>query len=431
MRHLPFFYTVFLSAAALVSVPFWGMALASKSRHRAGFLQKITGRVPKRWPSSKRPIWYHAVSVGEVMASLPLIQEMLRRFPDRRVWISTVTATGQATARSRVSRAAEIFYFPYDLPWIIDRVIRSLDPALFISTETEIWPNCIWRLKQKGVQALLVNGRISDRSFVWYKRFRFFFRQVLEGFDLLCMQSEESARRIHGMGAPRERVRVTGNLKFDLDLPNPSDLKLWRARLGLSENDRVLVAGSTHPGEEALVLRAFKRLRKPYPELRLVLAPRAPERFDTVEGIVAQEGLSVVRRSQLRGKERAEVILLDTMGELSQIYGLAEVGFVGGSLVPRGGHNPLEVAAHSRPVIFGPHMENFRDIASLLVEGHAAAEVSNGEELGHRIQAILGEPSARTKMGDRGFEILWSNRGAVERTLAAIEQLLTGTPSWA
>lgn len=426
-------YNTLLTAALLGTAPLWSGLLAVKPKSRAGFLQRASGDVPPLNHASPRPIWYHAVSVGEVMASLALVREIAEGLPGWPIWISTVTAPGQETARSRVPQAAGIFYFPYDLPWIVDRVIHRLRPALFITTETEIWPNCVVRLHRHGSRVALVNGRISDRSFGRYRRFRFFFKGILGCFDRLCMQSEKSAERIIAMGAPASRVHVTGNLKFDQALPDPVDQQIWRRRLGLGENGPVWVAGSTHPGEEEIILRVFRRLRSIHPDFRLVLAPRAPERFDEVECLIASAGLSVQRRSEPPGEQGhggVEVILLDTIGELGHVYGVARVGFVGGSLVPHGGQNPLEVAAHGRPALFGPHMENFREIAALLVEGGGAMEVRNEVDLEQGIRKCLADPCTAKAMGHRGYATLLANRGAASRTLEVI-RTLTERSSWA
>ncbi len=425
------FYNTLLTLGAVGTAFIWGAVLAAKPKHRAGFLQKVTGTGPWRDPAARPPIWYHAVSVGEVMASLPLVRQILLDVPGRPLWISTVTATGQATARARVPQAAGHFYFPYDFPWIVDRVIQSLRPSLFITTETEIWPNCIWRLRRYGVPIVMVNGRISDGSFKRYRRSRFLFRDVLACFDLLCMQSEEAAKRIRAMGAPGERVKVTGNLKFDQDLPAAVDQSLWRARLGLRPQGPVWVAGSTHLGEEEIILRVFARLLSPQPALQLVLAPRAPERFDEVDELISRMGLSRTRRS--RGNEGGtdpwpHVILLDTIGELSQVYGVASVGFVGGSLIQHGGHNPLEVSAHRRPVLFGPHMENFREIASLLLTEGGGMEVAHEDALEQALRTLLEGRGPCRDMGERAFQTLVAQRGAARRTLDAIRPLLRHCP---
>jgi 3-deoxy-D-manno-octulosonic-acid transferase len=420
-------YNTFLTLTVIGTTPLWGGLLLGKPKHRAGFLQKATGRGLGRDERSPSPIWYHAVSVGEVMASLPLIRGLMEGCAGRPVWISTVTGTGQATARAHVPQAARTFYFPYDHPWIVDRAIRAMRPALFVTTETELWPNCVWRLYRYGVPIALINGRISDDSFDWYRRFRFLFRDILGYFDSLCMQSDLAASRIRALGAPAHRVHVTGNLKFDQELPHPVDQELWRGRLGLLGQEPVWVAGSTHTGEEEIILRVFRRLCNSLPTLRLILAPRAPERFEEVAALAGRMGFRVARRSvQATGGTQMtpSVTLLDTIGELSQVYAVADVGFVGGSLVPRGGHNPLEIAAHGRPVLFGPHMENFREVASLLLNGGGAIEAAGEELLERKVREVVEAPALAHDMGEKARKVLISQRGATKRTLDALRPMV-------
>jgi 3-deoxy-D-manno-octulosonic-acid transferase len=422
----PYLYNIPLALMTAVSAPAWGVLLLTHPKHRAGFLQKATGIAPTSG-HTEYPIWYHAVSVGEVMASLPLIRLIMENFPERPLRLSTVTATGQATARARVRGSAQTFYFPYDLPWIMDRAIHRLRPRLFITTETEIWPNCVWRLRRYGIPVVLVNGRISDRSFRWYRRFRLLFRRVLGDFDLLCMQSQEMAARARTIGAKEDRICVTGNLKFDQELPDPVDQRAWRRRLRIGDEEPTVIAGSTHPGEEEIILRVFGRLATRHRELKLILAPRAPERFEEVEGLIAKTGFSVVRRSRIEkmgSGDSHRVILLDTIGELSQIYGIGHVAFVGGSLIAHGGHNPLEVAAHGRVVLFGSHMENFRDIGSLMIEGGGAMEVAHEAALETALGELLADPRRGAEMGQNALRTLISHRGAADRTLTAIRPFL-------
>lgn len=427
MRPLEHAYNTLLTLGVVGTAPLWGALVGGRRKHRAGGVQKFTGTIPLRPPSSGRAIWYHAVSLGEVMASVPLMEEISDALPNAPLWISTITETGQSTAQSRVPRAAGTFYFPFDHPWIVDRVIRRLRPGLFITMETEIWPNCIWRLHRRGVPVVLVNGRISDGSVIWYRRFRFLFRDVLNCFDLLCVQSELAAERIRAIGAPEARIVVTGNMKFDQELPQAVDRRSWREELGLGENDSVLVAGSTHKGEEEMVLGAFGRLRASFHGLRLIVAPRAPERFDEVERIIRGRGLGVLRRSLVKtagSQHPPEVLLLDTIGELARVYGVAQVGLVGGSMVPHGGHNPLEVAAHGCPVLFGPHMENFPEIAAMLLRTGGAREVSDEGSLFEALQDILAHPEKGREMGAAAYRTLISQRGAVKRTMDALRPLL-------
>ncbi len=423
MRPLEHAYNTLLTLGAVGTVPLWGALIGGRRKHRAGWVQKVTGNIPVRDPSSGRAIWYHAVSLGEVMASLPLMNALSDALPAVSLWISTVTPTGQSTARSRVPRAAGTFYFPFDHPCIVDRVIRRLRPGLFITMETEIWPNCVWGLRRRGVPVVLVNGRISNGSFTWYRRFRFFFRDVLACFDLLCVQSELAAERLCAIGAPPGRIVVTGNMKFDQELPQPVDRRWWRQELGLGQEGPVLVAGSTHRGEEEMILGAFGRLRASFQGLQLVLAPRAPERFDEVERLIRGAGLRVLRRSLAKTanpQHPPEVVLLDSIGELARVYGVAQAGFVGGSMVPHGGHNPLEVAAHGCPVLFGPHMENFPEIAAMLLRAGGAREVSDKGGLFEALRDILAHREKAHEMGAAAYRTLISQRGAVKRTMDAL-----------
>lgn len=419
------FLALYNSAVLLLmgaAVPFWGPWVLWKPKLRTGFLSRLTGRTPRCCPGQPAPVWFHAVSVGEVMASLPLLQAMASRWSERPVWVSTVTSTGQAVASSRVAGIRGTFYLPYDLPWSVERAIHRLGPSLFVTAETELWPNLLMGMQRHKVAAAMVNGRISDRSFPRYMRLRSLFKPVLGCLDVLCMQSQESAERVLAMGAPQARVHVVGNLKFDISMP-PVDEARWRGMLRLPRGAIVWVAGSTHPGEEEGVLRAFERLSERHPSLHLILAPRAPERFQEVENIALRMGLPIRKRSGA-GPAHARIILLDTVGELAQIYGLARVAFVGGSLVARGGHNPLEAAAHGRPVVFGPHMENFREIASLLLEGGGARLVRNHEELAEVVEEILARPEVGERVGARAHQVLLAHRGATRRTLELLTPLL-------
>lgn len=408
--------------------PLWVPLLVWSPRLRTGFFPKLTGKVPlskRREPSS---IWFHAVSVGEVMASFPLIRALACSCRDRGVWLSTVTSAGQEVAKTKAQGIRGTFYLPYDLPWSVKRAITRLRPSLFVTAETEIWPNLLMSMKSHGIPSAMVNGRISDRSFPRYRQFKALFKTVLECFEVFCMQSQESAERILAMGADPHKVHVVGNLKFDISTPRV-DASHWRSLLGIPEGAQVWVAGSTHPGEEEEILNAFLRISNKYPNLYLVIAPRAPERFEEVETMVACTGIPVRRRSR-PGKTNARVILLDTIGELAQLYALATVVFVGGSLKQRGGHNPLEAAVHGKPVVFGPHMENFREIASFLLEAEAARCTGNREELVHLVEEILAKPELGENMGRNGRAVLAAHRGATQRTMQLLEPLLEKDP-WA
>ena len=313
--------------------------------------------------------------------------------------------------------------FPLDFRGAARRAVRRVEPGCFIALETELWPNLLRALRLAGVPAVLANGRISDRSYRRYRLVRRLFRRVLDGVALFCMQSEEDARRIIGLGARPERVVVTGNLKMEAPSGDAGADQIWRRLLRLGQAP-VVVAGSTHRGEEAAMLDAFLATREAVGGLRLVLAPRHPERLDEVEALVRTRGLTVVRRSRLSSGSGDEVILLDTMGELASLYAVADVIFVGGSLVPSGGHNVVEAALQSKAVVFGPHMENFRDTAALLLREAAAVQVKDGPELATVLGRLLADEPSRHALGRAAWNAVRAHQGACVRTIAALERVL-------
>jgi 3-deoxy-D-manno-octulosonic-acid transferase len=416
-------YSAILALLALGYFPLflvrkvWGAGYPVALRERLGFV-----RVPPP-PGPGARFWVHAVSVGEVVAAVPLVQALRARWPAADIVVSTVTATGQQVARARLAEAAAMITFPLDFGGAMRRAVRRVGPGCFISLETELWPNLLRVLRQAGVPAVLANGRISDRSFRRYRLVRALFRRVLADVALFCMQSEEDARRIIGLGAPPERVLVTGNLKMEAPSGDAGAERLWRRLLHLGESP-VVVAGSTHRGEEALVLDAFLGLRPAVDGLRLVLAPRHPERLDEVEALARSRGLEVVRRSRVSPGNGAPVILLDTMGELASLYAVADVIFVGGSLVPIGGHNVVEPALHAKPVVFGPHMTNFRDAAALLLRADAAVQVADGPALGAALARLLADAPGRQTLGRAAWSAVRAHQGACTRTIAALERVL-------
>jgi 3-deoxy-D-manno-octulosonic-acid transferase len=416
-------YSLVLAALAALYLPVflvrkvWGAGYPLALRERLGFL-----RVPPRAPGRAR-FWVHAVSLGEVTVAVPLVQAVRARWPDADVVVSTVTATGARVARDRLADSAALVTFPLDFAGAVRRAIRRLSPTCFIALETEIWPNLLRALRRAGVPAVLANGRISDRSFRRYRLIRPLFRRVLGHVALFCMRSEEDARRIIQLGAPPERVVVTGNLKMEMPAGEGGAEQIWRRLLPLGGSP-VMVAGSTHRGEDLPVLDAFLAARAKTDDLRLVLAPRHPERLDEVEALVRDRGLEVVRRTRVTGTSAADVILLDTVGELASLYAVADVIFVGGSLVPQGGHNVIEPARHAKPVLFGPHMTNFRDAATLLLGAGAAVQVADGAELASALQRLLADPRERRELGAAAWRAVQAHQGACARTIEALEAVL-------
>jgi 3-deoxy-D-manno-octulosonic-acid transferase len=369
----------------------------------------------------ERTLWCHAVSVGEVKAVKPmlvLLEEDTRT--KGRVVLSTVTVTGQDTAQRECGFVRRIFYFPLDVPFVVDRAIRRVNPEIFITAETEIWPNFFSACFRRGVPVIVVNGRISDSSFPRYLRFRWFFRPIIERVSLYLMQSEEDARRILEMGARPGTVKVTGNMKYDRvpeTVALPDAVRRW------AKNGFLLVAGSTHEGEEEIVLDALGV--RADNSILIALVPRHPERFDDVAGLLEKRAVPFTRYSEiLKGKAiKDDILLVDAMGLLDGFYALADVAFVGGSLVPVGGHNLLEPAMHGIPVLTGPYTHNFKNITTALLEGDGCAVVYDPESINKSIQQ-LKNTGKREKMGRAAFMVSRETSGAVKKNTEIITRSL-------
>ena len=398
---------------------------------------KYIGTLGERWgrlPAAINPrgvpsIWIHAVSVGEVLATGALISALRDRYPEHPLWLSTTTQTGRAAATG-LDGIDGLFYFPLDLSPVVARVLDRVRPQLFVMVDTELWPNLLRHCTLRGVKTVLVNGRISDRAYPRYRLVRPFFRHVLAGVDHCCAQNEESGRRLVDLGAPPTRVTVTGNLKFDT-LTVPDSRSPW-VRDGvlrafrIAEGRTVVMAASTHAGEEMPVLEAFASVRRANPTALLVVAPRHPERCGEVMALATGQGLETVRRSELPvdGEPRAAVVVLDTVGELATLVQIATVVFLGGSLVPAGGHNMLEPAAWGKPVVFGPHMENFAEIAELFHTNRAACQIRSADALEPTLSTLLGDPVQRAALGAAARALVEAHRGATDRSLTVMAALL-------
>ncbi len=397
-----------------------------------GSLRQRLGFLPISFNlDGEESIWIHAVSVGEALTARALAADLKERYPRLRLFLSTTTIAGQQVARRSLSDLDAVFYFPFDWAFIVRRTLNLVKPRLFVMMETEIWPNLLRACRARGVKTVVINGRISSRSYPRYRMIRPFFRRVLDDVDRFCMQSDESARRLVDLGADPARVTVTGSLKFDaLELPaaaahgKPRDRVLRFFRL--SPNRTVLIAGSTMKGEEAAVLRAFARIKETQPSALAILAPRQPERFGEVERLARDAGFVAVRRSELPidAEPRADVVVLDTIGELAQIYQVATAVFVGGSLVDHGGHNILEPAMFGKPIVFGPHMQNFNEIADAFRGQDAAVQVPSERELADTLLALVTDPVRRASLGAAARALVEANRGAKTKTLAVIGELL-------
>ena len=433
-------YPVYSFVTLLVMVLASPYFLYQALRHRKyiGSLRQRLGSLPVSFNvDGDASIWVHAVSVGEVLTARPLIAELRERYPRLRLFLSTTTLSGQQLARRHLSEVDAVFYFPFDWAFTARRTLSLVQPKLFVMMETEIWPNLLRECRRRGVRTVMVNGRISYRSFPRYRLIKPFFRRVLADIDRFCVQGEETARRLVELGADQARVTVTGSLKFDALEPPvaaPAVVSVGTGRgrervlrfFRLSPNRSVIVAGSTLRGEEEAVIKAFQRIRAMGGNPLLVIAPRHPERFAEVERLCRHEGLATVRRTALAidAEPRADAVVLDTIGELAQVYQIATAVFVGGSLVPAGGHNILEPALFGKPIVFGPHMQNFGEIAEAFLANGAAVQVRSDRELEDVLTGLMTDPVRRARLGAAARALIDANRGAKARTVAVITRLL-------
>src|SRR5215470_12221401 len=383
-----FIYTFLLTLGLALASPYYLVRFRK-------YLPTLTDRLGfLKIPQLRRAIWIHAVSVGEVKAVENLVKRLRQQFPEKTLVVSTATTTGQQLAREWSADVTHTFYFPIDLPWCVRSAVNRVDPEMVIVAETEIWPNFLRACRARGTQVVMINGRISDKSFSRYRLARRWLRRVFEDYTIIGMQSETDRQRIEAIGADPRKVTVFGNLKYDAAAANGS---VENALAAFLQNWNPLwIAASTMPGEDEIVLDALKLVLRNHPDLKLLLAPRHPDRFDAVAELVKKRNLQMVRRTQLRADAglggQPAVLLLDTIGELATVFQYATVVYMGGSLVPTGGHNVLEPARHSKPIVFGPHMENFREIARLFLDAKAAIQIQNSDELAPTISEVLSNP---------------------------------------
>jgi 3-deoxy-D-manno-octulosonic-acid transferase len=425
-----FLYSMALGATMLAGLPYWLFQMVRHGKYRRGLGERL-GRVPKRLRlpgADERTIWVHAVSMGEVLAVAGLVEELQRRLPEHKIFVSTTTDTGQALARMRFGEN-RAFYFPMDFAFAVRAYLRALRPCMVVIAETEFWPNFLRLAHESGARVAVVNARISDRSWPNYRRFRELLRRVLRNVDLFLAQSAADGARLREIGAGAERVQISGNLKFDIPAPAPPEIvEQLRAAFAAGEVGPVLVCGSTVDGEEPLLLKAFENVLVQHRRAVMVLAPRHPERFSTVASLLEAMSIRFCRRSSWTAKEgggedlTGGVFLLDTIGELAAMYALADVAFVGGSLVPRGGHNIIEPALHGVAIVVGNHTENFRDIVGLF-ESRDAVRVVGPAELPLVLMELLANDGQRQGLGRRAAETMRSQLGATERTVEALLEL--------
>ena len=425
-------YNFLLVLSAFFLVPYYLLRGLRYGKSRRGIRERL-GRYSLEQLAqfrAKKLIWIHAVSVGETRAAMPLIKQIHAKYPDYQVLVSNVTETGHATALEN-SEIDLCIFFPFDFSWAVHRAITAVNPELIIIVETEIWPNFTKKAEELDVPLILVNGRISDRSFPRYKFFRFLLRPILERFSSFCMQSQTDAERIITLGAPCERVENTGNLKFDHELImlTAEQVKELKSNYRIPGDVAVLVAGSTHEKEEKQLIEAYQQIAPQLDrELVLVLIPRHPERRKDVQGLLKDADISYRLRSSLDEDDSllvaGEVLLVDTLGEVLDLYGIADLVFVGGSLVPVGGHNLLEAALLGKPVLFGPHIHNFKEISKKLIRSGAGVKVVDQQELVRKSVVMLNDPLRCRAMGQAGSSLIAENAGTTERTMHHIHKAI-------
>ena len=418
---IPYFiYNVVLTLTLLLALPFAPVLLLAGARYRTGLSQRLGyyGPMLRRLFAGQRSIWIHAASVGEVRSIRDLVGELRERFPDCRIILSTFTDTGNRLAKE--FRAVDLVLFlPLDLWWVVQRALAVFNPTLMIFIETEIWPNLLWQAHRRGIPTLLLSGRISDKGFVKYNRFKWLFRQVTIRLKFSGMQSEVDRERIISLGAPPERVIITGSLKRSAPRLEEIDSNHHDSSFG---NGLLWVVGSSHRGEEEIVLRAFHLLRRDFRELRVVLAPRHPQRFSEVERLLISAGWSFDKKSQMNGAVRfqKDILLLDTIGDLEKFYAIGDIAFVGGSLIDAGGHNLLEPARLHKPVLFGPYTTNVTPVANALKEQGGGFEVRSVEDLVTELVRLLSQPHLRQIAGESAYRVATSERSALDSSLALI-----------
>ena len=431
-----FLYSLLFTIGLILAAPYYLWRLRGNLGKGAGWRERFGFMPGENTAATSEPgsIWVHAVSVGETLAVLPLVRELKRLYPDRKVFLSHVTPAGKQTSEAKLPDVAGRFFLPLDWGWAVKKTLARVRPALLVMVETELWPNLLRAAHGSGARVALVNARLSERSFRGYRMVRPLMKRVLENIDWIGAQSAADAERFRELGAAPERVEVAGNVKFDAArTPDPL------SRFPIPESrSPIVVAASTMAGEEELLLPAWRAIREKHPKALLILAPRHPARFDEVAQILSKSGLSFVRRTALHDRQPreggnsdgfGEVLLLDTIGELAGVFAFADLVFMGGSLVPTGGHNLLEPAFWGKPTVFGPHMQNFRDVAALFLNARAAVQVKDTNELAAVFLELLDDEPWRKQLGQAAKQVLESQAGATQRILNRFAQWIPEIPA--
>ncbi len=425
-------YTLLSTLLGLFLLPIIIAAALTRKKYRGRSLQRLGLTLHSRLsqlPGNNQPtIWIHALSVGEVTSALPLIQGLRQRYPQATLYLSTTTKTGLATAGRLTSSLVDaLFFSPFDFFFCVHRFINLLRPSLFILVETDFWPGWLWLLNKKKIPCLLVNGRFSRQSITGYQRFGFLFKPMFDCFKLLSLQTRQDCNNLKELGIAKKKIVTLGNLKFDAGTfvePSKTD-SITRSDLGLTNVKPLLICGSTHRGEETILFTALQRIKKYIPDLIMILAPRDINRTSEIEHLAQGLELTTTRRTEHKS-DVTDILLLDTLGELAACYFLADIAFIGGSLVPAGGHNPLEAASAGIPVLFGPHMEDFAEISLALIEAGGAYQLTDNDKLDRLVVALLSDDKIKAReTGEAGRHYVIRSRGVVDNHLKVIDRMLT------
>ena len=414
----------FYSFLLYLVLPFLFIRLWWKSRRLPAYRERMTERLGFYPFKLEKCIWVHAVSMGETIAAAPLIKKIVSRYPAIPVLVTTMTPTGARQVKTSFGDTVNHAYIPYDFPDAVARFLKTMNPIICIIMETELWPNSVAACRKKQIPVCLVNARLSEKSAQGYERIAPLTRELLKNISVIAAHGEKDAARFIALGATSDQVLVTGSLKFDLTLPEDLMMKSAALREELGNDRFVWIAASTHEGEEDIILAAHKKIREKNPNALLILVPRHPERFDAIAKLCEQSFVTCRRSLKQVCAPEAAVYLGDTMGELMLMYGAADVAFVGGSFVPKGGHNMLEPGALGKPILSGPHLFNFKEISELFVFAHAMTIVHDAASLAEQIEQLIHDASERTQMGKRAKEVVEANRGALVKQLDVIDKVL-------
>jgi len=427
-----YLYNIILIITAIIISPYYLIIILFRGKYRKSIIPKLGGGQTKisSMPKSGRRVWIHAVSVGEVTAAVPIVASLKQKKPDAEIIFSTSTETGQEMARRLIHGAAAFLYFPLDFPCVVRRSIRQVRPDVFVMVETELWPNFLNVCKKTGVKTLLVNGRISPRSYGKYRLSGFFWKRIINDLSAAAMISDVDATRMKNIGVAAEKIRVMGNAKYDAlaAMASPELQQEIARRLNVRENERFFVAGSTHPGEEEIIVNIYRQIISLYPDFKLIIVPRHIERAASIIEILQKNGFpDIITMTQIKNNEPREdrrIVLIDVIGELFKLYSLATLVYCGGSLVPKGGQNILEAAAWGKVVFYGPFMDDFREEKTLLESVGGGVMVGSAKDLEQKILHVLKNSAGLADSGARGKAIVAANKGAAERYAEMIKKYL-------